>query len=801
MVLLLLFSLTLLSIGTSGVLGASTTAHATVTPSTAAVPRASSDPTLAGTTATPYSSTFVPARSHDVHPSATGIDPFDYYSSEPAPMGIADYGVTSAGEGAYSYTTSAVRGMVTFLENPVVENSTLGDASPWFGIQLNVMMVFEDSGGTQYTYWVQDVAIYNTSTDQMLGFEDNIWNDSSAGAQMLSSSVSGNGTVSSSSEGGYYSAYSTDTEPGGENTAITAPEAFTLEMDAFETDEGAPGVAFLYSDGFGPIAYDVVDFPWATDAAVDYGFVVYGGGTTALGEPYDLELDFGGPGGGSHTQDVLSDFLFTLWYFNGYNFQIPQNTFNFGSETAEGSSNVFDSGVYVRQDGNLSGLLVNGTSSDSLLGQLYNYTILSDLVFTDGTQNGSLSINGIPTLFYGGEANLTLYPGSYYVNVTIDGTTTDLGVCELTAEHVSQVSLSSTCSGGSPPPTLSIVSFDATPTSPTVGESVTLTVVTSGGGGTLGYAYAGLPPGCTTSDSESISCVPTTAGSYTVTVWVNSTDDQTTSRSLTLTVTASSTPLTIESFTISSTAVTVGEPVTLTVSVSGGASPYSYEYSNLPSGCASADTATLTCSPQSTGTFSIEVTVTDSDGATATDSVGLSVTSSTGTTNPGGGSSSSSSGTLLGLPDYLWIAIALVVIALLAALVAIRSRRRTPPTGNYPAGGYPPAGYPPSGYPPSSYPPAGTPPPAYSPPPAPGSGGPPPNYPPQAGWSAPPAPYSAPPPAWSPPPASAPTYAPPPAAPMAPTAPTPAKFCPRCGLPAAPGAPQCPRCGAYLPPG
>jgi hypothetical protein len=791
-VLVILVSLALLPVnlghGTT-----SSTVHITPVAASKALPSATALPRMAGVKSTPFISKFVPKRAGEDRGAGYQTDPYDYYDSEPAPMGIADYGVTSAGAGAYSYATSAVRGTVTLEGNPVVANASLGANSPLFGIQLNVMMIFDDSGGNQYTYWVQDVAVYNTSDDQMLTFVDNIWNDSSSGSQMYSTSVTGNGTISSSGEGNFYNDEASGSLPGAEDSPLSAPGSFTLEMDAFETDTGVPGLAFLYSDGYGPIAYDVAEFPFAAGSEADYGFVVDGEMTTPIGEPYDLELTFGGPGGGSQTTDELSDLLFELWYFNGYNFQTPQNAFNFGSETAEGSGSVADYGVYLIRDGNMSALLVNGTVSNSVLGMLYNYTIVSDLNFTDGTASGTITINGVPTLFSGGVANLTLYPGSYYVNVTIGASTTPLGVCDLTAETELYVSLASPCSG-TPPPPLEITSFTASSTSPTVGQTVTFTVVTTGGGGTLSYAYSGLPAGCTSSDEASLACVPTTAGSYTVTVWVNTTDGQSDSQALDVTVAAAPPAPSITSVTLSSNSVQIGQTITFTVVVSGGTPPFTYLYQNLPTGCTSANTATLTCTPQVAGSFTVSVTVTDSLGKVATDTFTFDVTSSSGL-----------SGSFAGLSDYIWIALVGLVVVIVVVLVVLRSRSRSRPSGGYPPSGYPPAGYPPSSgpnAPPAGYtaaPPSNAPPAAWNQPP--------PQYssPPQTWAPAPAAPPAAPPqnPAWYPP-AQQPMYSPPPTAgaPYVAHPPMPQpKSCPRCGALNAPGMVQCGRCGAYLPPG
>ncbi len=65
----------------------------------------------------------------------------------------------------------------------------------------------------------------------------------------------------------------------------------------------------------------------------------------------------------------------------------------------------------------------------------------------------------------------------------------------------------------------------------------------------------------------------------------------------------------------------VGLPVTLGLTVLGGIGELSYRWSGLPSGCASASSPILNCTPASPGTYSIGAVVTDGTGAQATASV------------------------------------------------------------------------------------------------------------------------------------------------------------------------------------
>jgi hypothetical protein len=81
--------------------------------------------------------------------------------------------------------------------------------------------------------------------------------------------------------------------------------------------------------------------------------------------------------------------------------------------------------------------------------------------------------------------------------------------------------------------------------------------------------------------------------------------------------------------TVSAPAVDVGGTVTLDAAAVGGAGNYQYAYWGLPTGCATADTAALTCRPSETGTFSIWVVATDGSGSPSpAASVGLLVAGS-----------------------------------------------------------------------------------------------------------------------------------------------------------------------------
>jgi hypothetical protein len=70
-------------------------------------------------------------------------------------------------------------------------------------------------------------------------------------------------------------------------------------------------------------------------------------------------------------------------------------------------------------------------------------------------------------------------------------------------------------------PDPSIASFEATPTTVSIGQTVSFVVIASGGNSSLQYSYSNLPSGCRTMDVSSITCTPTSSGDYRVAVTIS----------------------------------------------------------------------------------------------------------------------------------------------------------------------------------------------------------------------------------------------------------------------------------------
>jgi hypothetical protein len=192
------------------------------------------------------------------------------------------------------------------------------------------------------------------------------------------------------------------------------------------------------------------------------------------------------------------------------------------------------------------------------------------------------------------------------------------------------------------------------------GMPITLVLAAAGGSGDLAYAWAGLPGGCAGSDAPSLTCSPTEPGTFSVTIAVND-SNRATILSPAMIVSVNALP-SVGSLTASPGSVLAGEWLTLSATLVGGTGPYNYRWSHLPSGCAAADAANLSCTPSGSGRFSVRLTVVDAFNRSANATVTVSVIAP-----------------VLGLPPaegYAVIVLLLAVAASAAIAVGLRRRRR-----------------------------------------------------------------------------------------------------------------------------
>ena len=362
----------------------------------------------------PGQTNFIPNRGNTILPVGQQVSVNALYQKEPAPMGIADYGIGQNGV-PYSYETSSFQGAVTVNSLQSVTPTT---HSTEMTFQLNVNMYFFVNQYTFYVYWIQDVAALNTSNGNII-FIDNIWNVSSYGASMYNSTVLGNGTVGLSGSQYFYYDFANANLPGN-NVTISQGTTFFMETDTFANSQGFPEVDFLYNDGYGWVTYDNARLIFTTSLYTTPYFLVDGNVYQPNGVTfYDAELIMGGPGGGSQTELLTSDINLELKYWNGNNFQTIQNAFNFGSDTAEGVFNAVSAGYFDAG----GGLYANVASGSGSLRFLWYSSSLADLNIYSNIENGMLILGGTSTTdFTGGYANISIYPGTYSIEIYNDAT-------------------------------------------------------------------------------------------------------------------------------------------------------------------------------------------------------------------------------------------------------------------------------------------------------------------------------------------------------------------------------------------
>ena len=532
------------------------------------------------------------------------VNPNQYYSAEPAPMGIGDFGV-GTDRVPYSYSTSEFLGNFSWQSLNFNEGGTTQ-----FTDQLNVVLQFVQNGIT-YAYWIQDVAFMDSATGE-LTFEDNIWNFTST--CMDNTAVQGNGTVYVYSGCQGYYAVGATTQPGADNF-MPSPGDFGLLVRSYETGSGLPEVAFEYWDGVTGyyVTYDNVIWPWASGLSADNNFYVTGTGYNPLGLYYDAELTIGGPGGGAATEaQDLTHITSRLLYWNGNNFEAPRAVWNFGSDTAEAVSNI--QSIFSHDAAGLPlTLQLNGTTRNATPAQAYSQNRVGELaIAASGMAAGTVAIPGDLWNFVDDSATLTLVPGSYEVWVNSTSKSYPLGQCVVEAGTTTSVSIATGCGPVVSTPTPSTKGAD-------VGESVTFqsTLLSSGSGGDT-YVWDTSPAGlgCSSSTTPTLSCIPTAPGTYSVNVTATDSDDAS-DTSGTLQFIVSSDP-SVGTPSPSASEVETGAPVTFSVSPSGGVSPYSYEWSGLPGPCSGTGTAAPACTPATAGSYLIRVTVTDSNSYSVT---------------------------------------------------------------------------------------------------------------------------------------------------------------------------------------
>jgi hypothetical protein len=342
-----------------------------------------------------------------------------YYSQEPAPMGIADFGICSSGP--YEYATNDFVGIAT-----IRSLSTNGSSreSGMMSLQFNVNFAFNTSLG-QYVYEIQDTANINSMVQgRYVDFSDNVWNVSAPSANMSASGISGNGQIFPiefpGQRASFYACVASQgyPTPPGDAIYLTYPVTITFNVTSTVSSSGEPTVNIAYDDGYGLITYDTVTFTNVTGFTSLAGFEVNGFNLNPNGGYYDSELILAGPGGGLDVTDIQSDVQLQLEYWNGHNYELVPSAYNFGSDTAEGLDNVLSGFSHYLENGTMFAEIASGAGQ---LGELYDESQIGMINITSPLTLGTLYVTNasdsnasawqIP--FVDEDVTVALYPGFY----------------------------------------------------------------------------------------------------------------------------------------------------------------------------------------------------------------------------------------------------------------------------------------------------------------------------------------------------------------------------------------------------
>ena len=157
-----------------------------------------------------------------------------------------------------------------------------------------------------------------------------------------------------------------------------------------------------------------------------------------------------------------------------------------------------------------------------------------------------------------------------------------------------------------------------TPSSIDLGQSVTFSLGGSGGSYPFTFVYTGLPTGCSTANTTSISCIPSNVGASNITVAAKDVTGYPLSISAEFTVYL--TPK-ISSVTPSRPSADVGQRVNFTANRAPGINPsdvFAWNASSTGLGCSHSNSSVISCVPWSPGTtYQVRANLTDSSGLTS----------------------------------------------------------------------------------------------------------------------------------------------------------------------------------------
>jgi thermopsin len=271
------------------------------------------------------------------------VNPFILLQS-PTSTGVAAYGLynRSGTVSAYKVDTGSIIGFADVSELSATDTGSNDGAA---SLQENAVLQVNNTGGDSFTYWPQNVLVFETSSNTVT-FRDNVLNITGDGAELTNQSITGRGTTNGVTNQGsvqtYYGNYDSNY-----TYSYSLPQAWVLYMN--ETVVHGTGIVLQMgirqlggSDPGKVTWYDTIKVHDPDASSAD--FIVNGrqytpaGAEQPIGSYYDAELVFGGGAGGEAAHFQLSAEL-ALFYVNGTVRPFP-SLYSFGADTAEAAYNI-----------------------------------------------------------------------------------------------------------------------------------------------------------------------------------------------------------------------------------------------------------------------------------------------------------------------------------------------------------------------------------------------------------------------------------------------------------------------------
>jgi parallel beta-helix repeat protein len=365
------------------------------------------------------------------HPEPAGSQVNPYYQSQPAPMGLADFGLGTSGP--YSYNTTHINAQITFnsapfafapgsesVINPDGQNQGYVGSPQEFSIQLNtVTNNYTIPGSTDGSFWTQNVLDMNATG---IHFVDDVFNLTGPVTQFqLGSIASGCGltdlTDMLTEYGGVYQCVGTTIPISSLGFPLTISLYNNATVNAAHQDVvsfgyrfSSPTSAFAAVTGWSDNITFVNPTP-SSPPALHAGYSIDGYSATPSGLLRDAEIIFGGPIGGANAVFSALSASMNLYYSNvsSGGWKSVPSAYDFGTDTGETSTGI-------------AGYWTTSGTEQVNQGPSFLYGLWGGLKWAS-VASGSIQFAGSITPTYGFVFVSNVAPGGWGANLTIVPTT------------------------------------------------------------------------------------------------------------------------------------------------------------------------------------------------------------------------------------------------------------------------------------------------------------------------------------------------------------------------------------------